>query len=240
MNFSLHEKNYTNKQWKCGIKPDKSKSMSLFWLTTIHFCFFFSFSLFLSETTSTGLGIRFWAWPDWQKMSWQRSPTSCYLTWRVEGLSPGHLCPPPLIRPQCPTPPHPAVLPWRSAKHSPRVSWCRSSAVAGDFFLNFFFSKERKTCVSVSLYVCVTCCMVARLFRQRIKRNTCQKRISYSYCWWWGSPLQELNQCSPNAFSFSCQFQHFKWVTDISADPLSNPLQFLWHCCCSQWQERRL
>lgn len=81
----------------------------------------FSFSSFLSVTTSTGQGTRSWAWPDWLRMSWQRSLTSCYLSWKVGGLNPDHLCQPPLNPPQCLPIPQPPMLHRRNAKCLPEM-----------------------------------------------------------------------------------------------------------------------
>lgn len=118
---------------------------------TIHLCLFSS-SLFLSETTSTGRGIRFWAWPDWPRMSWQRFPTSCCLTWKVEGSSPGRLCLPPLSLPQCLPAPRPAVLPRRNARRSP--SWRRWKLEISSSFFFFFFSVEKDTSPSPCACMC--------------------------------------------------------------------------------------
>lgn len=151
-------------------------------MSTIHLCLFSS-SLFLSETTSTGRGIRFWAWPDWPRMSWQRFPTSCCLTWKVEGSSPGRLCLPPLSLPQCLPAPRPAVLPRRNARRS--SSWRRWKLEICSFFFFFFFSRERHLSISLCVHVCVgTVCVASRGgwgcwcgCQQQIKRNTCQRRI---------------------------------------------------------------
>lgn len=115
-------------------------------MSTIHLCLF-SFSLFLSETTSTGRGIRFWAWPDWPRMSWQRFPTSCCLTWKVEASSPGRLCLPPLSLPRCLPAPRPAALPRRNARRSPRRWKLEISSL-------FFFLAERDTSPSPCACMC--------------------------------------------------------------------------------------
>lgn len=62
----------------------------------------FSFSLFLSVTTSTAQGTRCLAWLDWQRTSWQRFLNSSFLSWRVGGLDRGPRYPPPLTHPLCP------------------------------------------------------------------------------------------------------------------------------------------
>lgn len=148
----------------------------------MHLCLF-SLSLFLFETTSTGRGIRFWAWPDWPKTSWQRFLTSCYLTWRVEGSSPGRLCLLPLSLPVCQAAPRRAALPKRNARQSPRR---RREVEAGDFF--FFISRERRLSIFfLCVHVCVgTVCVgwggTRGGWQQQIQRNTCQRRIHRRIC----------------------------------------------------------
>lgn len=169
-------------------------------------------SLFLSGTTSTGQGIRSWAWLGWLRTSWQRSQTSCCPSWRVGESNPDPLCPPPPTSPQCPPSPQPPLLPSRTATCTPEV---RTTGGA------VHFHKGRCMFVSHCVYVCVAWFMVVATVDWKghlPEENT--------FLLWWGLTEEDLD-CKCRVCSYPLHQMEFNPFSSVISSNISNEWQAL-------------